>query len=318
MYMSKNKPLISCVVPVYNVEKYLERCINSILNQTYTNYEIVIVNDGSTDRCEEILKKYSTLQNIIVFSQTNQGLSAARNQGIGLANGKYITFIDSDDWIDERFLEIMVSKIEKYNPDIISVDYLVCNGNQFTTHKNETVKVYYGKKCGDSLFSIDENNYAWGKLIKKSRLDENFFPIGKRYEDIGSMYKLYDKCNTVIKIEGKYYFYFQNENSITCDRRIQDVQNRIEYIEEMNVYNTQKEYEYWGFYRLVKAFGALADLYKIPQLEKNDRRMYIKKIYSLISECKIPLFKIRLDENWVRVFMMRMHVAHIFLGLKYL
>lgn len=316
--MEENKPLVSCIVPVYNVEKYLDRCISSLLAQTYSDYEIVIINDGSTDQSAELLKKYSNQNKIRIFSQKNQGLSAARNQGIKLAKGDYVTFIDSDDWVDKEYLNIMVEQMLKYDADIVSVDYLVCNHEKNVEHKNEKVKIFYDEKCADALFAIEIDNYAWGKLIKRNKLFEKIFPVGKRYEDIASMYKVYDSSNVVVLVKGIYYFYFQNESSITNDRKIKDVNDKLDFIEEMNNYSSKKNYEYWGFYRIIKAFGALSDLFKIKGINKYERKKYIKKIYAEIRFCKIPLKYFNFDGNWMRAFLMKTRIAHIMLYLKHL
>lgn len=110
----RNNELISIVIPVYNVENFLERCITSVLNQTFENIEIILVNDGSTDNSLRICQQYEKIDSrIFIINQENQGLSAARNSGINQARGKYICFIDSDDWIHEKYLEILYNDIEK-------------------------------------------------------------------------------------------------------------------------------------------------------------------------------------------------------------
>ena len=114
------KCLISVVVPVYNVEKYIDRCLNSIINQTYRKLEIIIVNDGSTDNSRKIIDKFSKMDSrIIVIDKNNGGLSEARNVGINAATGDYITFIDSDDFVSYDYIEYLYSLIEKYNPSAI-------------------------------------------------------------------------------------------------------------------------------------------------------------------------------------------------------
>ena len=115
-----NRPLVSIVVPVYNVENYVSKCIQSIFRQTFKNYELIVVNDGSTDNSLSKLQKFSD-NRLKIINQKNKGLSGARNTGIKRAIGKYITFIDSDDWISEDYLEVMVSYARKYNADIVSI-----------------------------------------------------------------------------------------------------------------------------------------------------------------------------------------------------
>ena len=116
---SKQKPLVSVIVPIYNVEQYLRRCIDSVLAQTYTNYELILVDDGSPDACGKICDEYAARNpKIKVIHQKNQGLSAARNNAVPKSNGEYITFIDSDDFVSKDYLQYLVSLIQKYDAQI--------------------------------------------------------------------------------------------------------------------------------------------------------------------------------------------------------
>ena len=117
-------PLISIIVPVYNVESYLKRCIESILNQTFRDFELILVNDGSTDNSEIICKEYALKdERIKYFYQRNKGVSEARNKGIDNSSGEYIQFIDSDDYVDENFLEIVVNRFKRDNSDIVFIGF---------------------------------------------------------------------------------------------------------------------------------------------------------------------------------------------------
>lgn len=122
---SYSSPLVSIVLPVYNVEKYLPICLDSILNQTYQNIELVCVNDGSPDNCGQILEKYAAMdERILVIAQKNQGLSGARNTGMRYAHGEYIMFVDSDDWIEAETCEVAVSAALKYGADLVMWSYV--------------------------------------------------------------------------------------------------------------------------------------------------------------------------------------------------
>ena len=136
--------LISVIVPVYNVEKYLDKCINSLINQSYNNLEIILIDDGSTDNCGEICDKYALKDNRIkVIHKKNEGLSAARNLGISISKGDYIIFIDSDDWVDKEILLKLLNLIKKYNSDIAVCDYLLTYDENEYIEKEE---IYYKNK----------------------------------------------------------------------------------------------------------------------------------------------------------------------------
>lgn len=132
-------PKISIIVPIYNVEKYIEKCIQSILNQTFSDFELILVNDGSTDSCGEICDKYKKLDDrIIVIHKVNGGLSSARNAGIDIARGEYIGFIDSDDYIHEKMYEILYNNAITYNSDIV-----ICKKEMFMKKRkmNKIIKL---------------------------------------------------------------------------------------------------------------------------------------------------------------------------------
>ena len=192
------KDKISVVVPIYNVEKYLEKCIKSILNQTYNNLEIILVNDGSTDNCLNICKKFEKIdKRIFVINKENGGLSEARNYGIDKATGKYITFVDSDDYIDEDYLEFLYKNLIINNCDIS-----ICNprivyedgGKSRTLYKYcfpQNIVLEGEKALEMMLYQKKFDNSAWGKLYKINLFDEIRYPVGKLYEDIATTYKTF-------------------------------------------------------------------------------------------------------------------------------
>ncbi|MFV0577641.1 MAG: glycosyltransferase family 2 protein [Fusobacterium ulcerans] len=152
--------LISVIVPVYNVEKYLERCLNSIIDQTYKNIEIICINDGSNDSCGDILKIYNKKDNRVkIIEQENQGLSSARNTGLVAAGGEYIFFVDSDDWLPLNALELLYKKIKKDNSDIVI---------------GTIVKVYLNKSKKYVLKNLEEKIYSSEEYLKYSMKNKNF------------------------------------------------------------------------------------------------------------------------------------------------
>ena len=217
MKKNENNPLISIVVPVYNVSKYLDRCIFSLLNQTYSNIEILLVDDGSTDdsgvKCDFVSKKDGR---VTVIHQTNKGLSGARNSGIKIAKGDYITFVDSDDWIEPSFCSDLLGIIQKDESDISICTYYIANESGETKYVNQL----FEKDC--CIRSCDLYPYiftwrgisAWGKLYKKQLFDIFEYPEGKIDEDFAIIYKLLFNTKKVSFTKKPLYYYFSRTGSI--------------------------------------------------------------------------------------------------------
>ena len=190
--------LISIIIPVYKVEKYLEKCIESVLKQTYTNLQIILVDDGSPDNCGKICDEYDKKDSRIeVIHKANGGLSDARNVGISKAKGRYIGFVDSDDYIKEDMYEILLNLIKKYDADVSICNlYDVIDGNECIRNKENGIREYSRLDILKEVL-LDKNiqSYAWNKLYEKELFDEIKYPIGKKYEDIGT---------TLPKLVGKY------------------------------------------------------------------------------------------------------------------
>lgn len=209
---------ISIVVPVYNVEKYISKCIESIIEQTYTNLEIILVDDGSTDISGKICDEYAIQDDRIkVIHKKNGGISDARNAGIIISNGKYIAFVDSDDYIDRCFIEKLYNACIDFNCDISICEFTRVKGNNALVendYETYTAQLYDKKqecKKMNSVVSI----VVWNKLYRKDLFDDIKFPVGRGNEDLATSYKLMYKANKVIIINSKLYYYRMRENSIT-------------------------------------------------------------------------------------------------------
>lgn len=215
-----DKPLITVIVPVYNVEKYLEKCVNSILNQDYLNLEIILVDDGSIDRsgiiCDELSHKDPRIK---VIHKKNGGLSDARNAAIDIMSGEYVTYIDSDDYIEKNYISYLVYLIKKYN-----VEISICNFKYVTETGSLINKVYdsgkeieYSKK--DALEKIlighEINTSASMKLYKADLFLDIRYPKGKLYEDISTTYKTFLKTERIIYGDRSLYVYLCRDGSIT-------------------------------------------------------------------------------------------------------
>lgn len=211
--------MISIIVPVYNVENFLDKCIQSILNQTFKKFELILVNDGSKDNSLEICEKYKKLDDrITIFSQENKGLSEARNAGIKLANNPYITFIDSDDWIENNMLDILYKNIVEKKADVVNSKFFIDYSNKKDIqNKNiNNVDVYNKKEALYELFRGKRlANYACGKLYKTEIIKDIKFPPNTLFEDVYVMYKVFDKSNVIVDVSAKLYHYVQHKNSIS-------------------------------------------------------------------------------------------------------
>lgn len=211
---------ISVIVPVYKVEKYLDRCIGSILNQTYTDYELILVDDGSPDRCGEICDAYAAAYpHIHVIHQANGGLSAARNSGIEWMNAhsdsRYVTFIDSDDWIHPQYLEILMHGIRSIGAEVSMVAcwQITEYSGSFTPYDVSMEPAVYN---GEELFLSRQwdFNYAWGKLYQRKHFETLRYPAGKNYEDVFTTYQILFTCDRIALIDEPLYFYFFNPEGI--------------------------------------------------------------------------------------------------------
>ncbi len=214
--------LISIIVPIYNVEKYLKKCLESIINQTYENLEIILVNDGSTDRCGEICEEFTKKdKRIKVIHKENGGLSDARNVGIKNAMGSFIGFVDSDDYIHETMYEMLYHDLKKYDGDIAICEFQDVdeNGKGLEVFKksNSTEGVEILNKI-DALHLLIEGrciqSAAWNKLYKIELFKNIEFPKGRVIEDRATMYKIFDKVNKIINNKKVCYYYVQRKNSI--------------------------------------------------------------------------------------------------------
>lgn len=230
---------VSIIVPVYNAEKYIKKCLDSILNQTYTEFEIICVNDGSKDNTFTILEEYQKKDNRIkVIHQVNSGPSNARNSGINKAQGKYIAFIDSDDFVDKYFLEEMTG-------DLIQSDIVICNYieiNNTGEHKVNIFKFLVEKKTENNIEVINEvisgpGGLVWGKLFKTSIIKEKNIRFNENYkmcEDLLFVTEYICNAKKVNKINKNLYIHNKcNENSITANYKSEmffyqlEIQNEI-------------------------------------------------------------------------------------------
>ena len=205
--------LISVIIPVYNVEQYLDCCLQSVVNQTYKNLEIILVDDGSTDASATICDNWKEKDSrVFVLHQENSGASAARNNGLQYARGRYLAFIDSDDWIDADMLDFFVKKIAENDADMVISDL-------FSYGKNKTIlEQWDGKRCLEHFFRIrgeGDTHTVCGRLYKREMLVDFCFLEGRMNEDVLATYEFAVRCKKAIYTSKLFYHYEKNVEGVT-------------------------------------------------------------------------------------------------------
>lgn len=216
----ENKDLISVVVPVYNAEKYLEACLDSILTQTYENIEVILVDDGSTDGSLAICDRYSDKDSRVkVFHYENAGAAQARNRGADNSSGQYLAYVDSDDTISEDYIENLYELIIEHDADIAVCGYKTIYESESLDTVEEPLLIGEDKVCTGVqameklLYQKGLMSVPWGNLAKRDIWNKVSFPTGTRAEDVGTMYKFYLAADRVIISEKPMYNYYLRSNN---------------------------------------------------------------------------------------------------------
>ncbi len=239
--MDNEKKLVTVIIPCYNIEDYVKKCIDSILFQSYKNLEIIIVDDGSTDNTSKIIDSYDD-KRIRIIHQENAGLSGARNTGIENAKGEYICFIDGDDFIHENYVKKMMNIAEAENADVVACGFFGVdkNGNVKKNNIVNSQMVMSGLEAMVDYLNTRNIGYsmAWNKLYKTSLFKENkiTYPYGRLHEDEHVIYKLYYFSQKIVVIPDHLYFYIKRDDSIMgkkySAKRLEDALSHIEEVKE--------------------------------------------------------------------------------------
>ena len=297
---------ISIIVPVYNVERYLRKCIDSIIAQTYTNLEILLLDDGSLDHSGKICDEYKEKDNRIkVIHKKNTGVSSTRNEGLEIITGEYVTFIDADDYVETDMIEVLYKSLKKYEADIS-----ICG----TTDLDSDYKTVRQSKCKQTI-EMDKKNalkellneevftcVCWGKLYKVTLFQNlKFNEKTKIAEDLEILYKILDKCNKVVYVSEKKYNYILRNDSATKKEFNKDWLREIEISKEIldfidknykDIYiYAAKRYVRINVTCILKILNTTCNTEDILELRKNIKPYYK---YYLKSTCVGKKNKIRL------------------------
>lgn len=294
----------SIIIPVYNTEKYLKRCIESVLSQTYQNFEMIIINDGSNDNSEEILKNYTSNFKIKIIKQTNHGLSYSRNVGIRKAKGDYIIFLDSDDLIEKDLLNIINKNIS--GEDMIKYSYCDFRNNEKINNKTIIFKNLKGKIAFKTLIeSKIIFEMACLYAYKRTYLQNYAFEVGKYHEDTGLIPILIYNAKQVSSIN--YHGYIYNRNNETSITSYTD--DKKEYKKSLDVLYFFKKVKSKEKDKYLLSFYANAVLLKVNSLKGNNKKEFIKEIkkekvynYILTNTLKRKIKKLMLKIKFLFYF----------------
>lgn len=289
---------LSLIIPVYNSESYLHKCLESAVNQTLKQIEIIIVNDGSTDSSVDIIKDFIAVDNRIVFiNQQNLGLSCARNAGIKIAKGEFIGFLDSDDSLDSTFAQKMYAYAKETSSDIVMCDYFKVIQKppyNIVIHKNIKNTIYSSSEALHKIIlDLSIQNYAWDKIYKRNLFIDNnvFYPEGMYYEDMPTTFRLFYYANQVAYIEQPLYYYLQRKNSITrtfSDKHIDDIIKALYLMKEFMLDNSiylkyQKEYKFFCYKNLVIFTQAILINYKPDKYTIKEAIKYLSSQINILK-----------------------------------
>ncbi len=268
-------PKFSIIVPVYNVEKYIKKCLDSIFDQTFKDFEVIVVNDGTKDNSMDIVKKYD----VKIVEQTNQGLSEARNNGVKKATGQYLIFIDSDDYIERELLERINGSLDN-NPDLVRFQVKNIIDGKEIEHKEKEYTNLSGEEAFKKIIECYYVEPAWLYAIKRDYYNKNKFSFKKNayHEDFGLMPLVIFKSNKVNIINYCGYCYVKRENSIITTKdykktlkKIDDTLAHYEYLID-GAKKTKKDTSIYN------SFVSNSIILKITELNGKDYKKYLKEI----------------------------------------
>ena len=289
---------VSIIVPIFNVEKYLPYCIESLINQTYQNIEIILVNDGSPDSCREIVDYYAARDHrIIPIHKKNGGVSDARNTGIAYASGEYTFFIDGDDWVDHTLINEMVDRLEQFNADIVQTahyyaypEYLLYD-NQFENQFTQPKVLDNRQLMKELVRNQFVKNFAWGKLYKTKLIQGIPFQKGIFFEDVCWSYLVMQRVDTYVIMHKPFYYYYQHADSIVGTYSVkhldylEGLKKRHEFLEQHYTDLVELSYKELAKANLIHYQLLLRHRKKDPSgMYRTEIKIYMKKVYPYVQK----------------------------------
>lgn len=281
---------ISVIIPAYNVEKYLEKCLESVVNQTLKDIEVILINDGSKDNTWNIIESFSNkYQNIKVFNKPNTGVADTRNFGLSKVTGEYIGFLDSDDYIEPTMFEELYNKAKSNDFDVCVCDaYIVANKQTYIdSGVNKDLFKSEIKSIFSTLYPV-----LWNKIYKKELFNDLLFKEGVWFEDVELLYRLLPRINSVGVVKKAFYYYIQREGSITSkvNNKIYDYIDNwngiIDYYKANNLYNTYKKELEYSYVRYIYA----TFIKRVREFDYNNYQIAVNKAIKNVKE-KFPNYR---------------------------
>ena len=293
--------LISVIVPVYKVEPYLDKCVRSIVEQTYQNLEIILVDDGSPDNCGAMCDAWAEKDSRIkVIHKENGGLSDARNAGMNVATGQWIAFVDSDDWVSAEYIDAMYQAIQKTGAEIAACDVLIAYGDialKVSTQHAEIRVCNAEEAVGDVLQGKGFRAVAWNKLYKKSLLVNEQYPVGKYHEDEFFTYRILAKASKLVYVDCTLYAYFQRPGSIMNSISIKHLDTLDAYLERLEFLKTKYPQLYatdkFTFCASCVGFYQYIDRNRTPDvvIMRDKIKEYRKKVHFTLQDLRYATFR---------------------------
>ncbi|MBK2112722.1 glycosyltransferase family 2 protein [Francisella tularensis] len=301
MYNLNYKQLISIIIPIYNTQQYLSRCLESVINQTYKNLEIILINDGSTDNSLSICQKYKSKDSrIVLLNQQNSGQALARNNALDIAKGDYIAFIDSDDWVSLDYIQALYNHVFSYSADIAISATVGCNKQikaaeiipsniNIFDNNDAIIKAFLSKQL---------SSMACGSLIKRKLLDKQRFRNFIAYEDLDFFYKIYSQVQIIVKDNNVRYFYYQRDDGIMGANRLNFSLQHLQALKSVTTYYERffiEKYPQHGSLIYMNILRHLVDNFSEAAVRKNVLAKDVLLLYkTLYLNCISRGFKLSL------------------------
>ena len=278
---------VSIIIPAYNVSKYIEKCLNSLINQTLKNVEIIVINDGSTDNTLDIIKSFKDERIKIIDLKVNKGIGNARNLGIKKAKGKYIGFVDSDDYVDKKMFETMYNKAIKEDLDLV-----ICDFYKVIENTKEKIKIDIPNFENTNIYKnpkllLDIELCPWNKLYKSKLIKNTTFPTSLKYEDVPFVFKALKNAKNIGKVNKYFNYYIVHDKSETTkmDEKVYDIFKILDLVNDYNNNEYKSEIEYLNIRALLRY-----TLQQRNQINKEIKYKFVDDAFKYLNK-KYPNWK---------------------------